>query len=85
MTEVTLTLTGDRNCKTCKWWGANQHSKPLQRIMSKCTCPMLSTAIVDMPETPAGAMIDGGDDVQPVFVTGPDFGCVHHAQLTAKT
>jgi hypothetical protein len=70
-------------CKTCKWWGAaaighskanhceNPKSVPLSHLLSGG----------DIPDD----WVETGHDEEtvhaaPVFVTGPDFGCIHHEE-----
>lgn len=70
-------------CKTCKWWGSpgtgharanhceNPKSIPLEKVLGGS----------DIPDDWVATNFDDADchgTGIPVFITGPDFGCIHH-------
>lgn len=68
-----------RTCKDCRWWAINANGNPnlLPLAVSACKCPKLQESVIDVWGRD-GAGVDDGDGV---FVTGPDFGCVHFAKV----
>lgn len=66
-----------QTCKTCRWWAVNANGNPSNLPLNAafaCKCPSLDVAAHDAWDTNCA----GVDDGYGVFVTGPDFGCVHY-------
>lgn len=64
------------NCASCQWWGKSR----------KGCCDFVDTMGATLPakrfEVEAYAQDD--TDLAAYLVTGPDFGCIHHAAKDAE-
>jgi hypothetical protein len=66
-----------KTCKTCLFWMAKDRTRCNLRI---CACPKITGDYLyasDHDDVLTYQYDEGGD-----FFTGPDFGCVHHADKT---
>jgi hypothetical protein len=60
-----------KTCRTCRWWTGRTCSNP----------KLAEWAIRDedaIDKFPDSALATASDDWGSQFITGPDFGCIHH-------
>jgi hypothetical protein len=63
-------------CKTCKWW-KQLDWKGKEPTHSYCECPKIFMGNGKYMNAPDEAEVHGGLDLGE-FITGPEFGCIHH-------
>lgn len=65
-------------CKTCSWWAPNRNGPHRESGAFACKNPKLTTPVSEIHfDHPDGAC--GDEELGQPFVTGPEFGCVHHS------
>lgn len=80
-----------RRCKGCRWWTEQpgdfnnepDHIRVSGFRVRTCKCPMVLEH--DRPMISSQASVQDGSNYMAVFITGPNFGCVHWKEADDDT